>query len=221
MEINDKSALSPELQALGAVPQKTKTAEDAAQVDKQEFLQLLVTQLENQDPLDPQNQEEFAVQLAQFSQLEQLVNINETLQSGGTGGGLSSLASYLGHEVWLNSETLAVNGGEAGSLRFSLPADATDVAIELLGVDGEIQEVLTTGPLQSGTHSIDLTGIKSADGEYGFKVTVNDAAGTRELQASSGGVVNGFVPGPEPVLLVQGRQVDLSEITEVRLSEVI
>ena len=135
MEINDKSALSPELQALGAVPQKTKTAEDAAQVDKQEFLQLLVTQLENQDPLDPQNQEEFAVQLAQFSQLEQLVNINETLQSGGTGGGLSSLASYLGHEVWLNSETLAVNGGEAGSLRFSLPADATDVAIELLGVD--------------------------------------------------------------------------------------
>ncbi len=53
-----------------------------SQLAKDDFLRLLVTQLSNQDPLDPVNNQEFAAQLAQFSSLEQLENVNSSLQSG-------------------------------------------------------------------------------------------------------------------------------------------
>ena len=48
------------------------------EVDKQDFLRLLVTQLKHQDPLSPISYEDFLAQLAQFSSLEQLLNINES-----------------------------------------------------------------------------------------------------------------------------------------------
>ena len=48
---------------------------------KEEFLTLLIAQLKNQDPLSPTNPEEMAAQLAQFSSLEQLINVNEKLES--------------------------------------------------------------------------------------------------------------------------------------------
>ena len=52
-----------------------------ASMGKNEFLKLLVAQLEHQDPLAPQEGQEFAAQLAQFSSLEQLTNINGTLEA--------------------------------------------------------------------------------------------------------------------------------------------
>ena len=64
---------------------KTKTEGNAlnagASMGKNEFLKLLVAQLEHQDPLAPQEGQEFAAQLAQFSSLEQLTNINGTLEA--------------------------------------------------------------------------------------------------------------------------------------------
>ena len=51
---------------------------------KDEFLQLLVAQLKHQDPLNPSNPEEMAAQLAQFSSLEQLINVNDKLRGRGS-----------------------------------------------------------------------------------------------------------------------------------------
>lgn len=56
-------------------------ADDSGDVTgKNEFLQLLVTQLQNQDPLNPMDNTEFLSQMAQFSSLEQLIHINTTLE---------------------------------------------------------------------------------------------------------------------------------------------
>ena len=77
------------------------------QVDKNEFITLLVTQLKNQDPLNPMENDEFAVKLAQFSQLEQLVGINEKLDKPTSD--FTSMAAYLGHEVTLNNNTIGLD----------------------------------------------------------------------------------------------------------------
>jgi flagellar basal-body rod modification protein FlgD len=59
------------------------TAPDAAQQQQSEFLSLLVTQLKEQNPLDPTDGTQFVTQLAQFSSLNELVNIRATLQGFG------------------------------------------------------------------------------------------------------------------------------------------
>jgi flagellar basal-body rod modification protein FlgD len=89
-------------------PDLTRLAND--QVDKEQFLRLLVTQLRNQDPLEPTKNEEFLAQLATFSALEQQQITNEGLatlvgltQAQLTLGGLSQAASLVGREVtWID-----------------------------------------------------------------------------------------------------------------------
>ena len=81
---------------------KKQTGLGKAQMGKEEFLTLLVNQLQHQDPLNPMDNQEFAVQLAQFSQLEQMIDINKKLGSDKTSSTeLASLASFLGRNVVL------------------------------------------------------------------------------------------------------------------------
>ncbi len=56
----------------------TKKAEDTDSLDKDAFLQLLVTQMKNQDPMNPSDNTEYMSQLAQFSSLEAMTNLNNT-----------------------------------------------------------------------------------------------------------------------------------------------
>lgn len=78
MNINDAKA--PGLGAIGATTIKTTAASHAKKnADINTFMTLLVAQLKNQDPLEPQQGAEFVAQLAQFNSLEQLININDRL----------------------------------------------------------------------------------------------------------------------------------------------
>ena len=81
--------------AAGANQTTTTTSTNAPTVSQTEFLNLLVAQLRNQDPLNPLNSQDFVAQLATFSSLEQLIDINKAVtrlaaatdqQSSGTNG---------------------------------------------------------------------------------------------------------------------------------------
>ena len=73
---------------------------------KDEFLNLLVTQLKNQDPLDPMKNEDFIAQLAQFNSLEQMINLNKSFDSMLAMQSLSYASSFIGREVaWTDQDT--------------------------------------------------------------------------------------------------------------------
>ncbi len=79
----------------------------ATQVSEQQFLQLLVAQLQNQDPLNPMDGTQFVSQLAQFSELEQMIGVNQGVQqlvvdAGGTGS-----SSTTGNNSGTNGSTTA------------------------------------------------------------------------------------------------------------------
>ena len=77
------------------------------------FLRLLTTQMQNQDPSSPMDNEQFVAQLAQFTSLEQLVGVNEGLnilamtQAAATS---AQMVSYVGKEVTISDSTVYVNG---------------------------------------------------------------------------------------------------------------
>lgn len=86
------TGLTTSLDELTINQENQVTYRGSSELGKEEFLQLLVCQLQNQDPLNPQSDQEFIAQLAQFSSLEQMTNMNETFSN-------NSAYSLVGKEV--------------------------------------------------------------------------------------------------------------------------
>lgn len=147
---------------------------------KQEFLELLVTQLRNQDPLSPQNSQEFVAQLAQFSSLERLVNMEEALYSMGTATLLTNsqmAAGMLGKEVTVDSSSFHFDG-EQSDLYFQVGDDAETVTIKIKDEDGkEIYELeATAADIKAGKVSW-TPGDNVESGSYTFEVVAKDKDG--------------------------------------------
>jgi flagellar basal-body rod modification protein FlgD len=210
---NSLSGLDP---SLYSVPQEE--AAKSNQIGKDEFLQLLVTQLKHQDPLDPMKDEQFAVNLAQFSQLEQLISINDKVGAD-SGTDFSSLAAYLGHQVTLNTNKITVQSGEVGQVSFDLDSASENVRIELLNENDQVVASKDLGQFAAGKHTVELDQLNANDGEYSIRLVSQSVTGSeQEVQGFAAGIVNGFIPGPEAVLLVDGQEVGLADIREVNVA---
>jgi len=181
-----------------------------------DFMNLLVAQLKNQDPLNPMDNQQFAVQLAQFSQLEQLVSINDKVGKGG-GGDFSSLASYLGHQVVTNSDSATIVNNDGGSALFNL-TEASNVQLRLVDSTGRMVESYDLGALTAGKQNIQLSGLSTASGTYKVEVVATSASGVQSKPTVfTGGMVSGVVPGPDPKVIINGKEVSTADIKEVRL----
>lgn len=187
-------------------------------IGQSEFLNLLVTQLKNQDPMEPMKNDEFAVNLAQFSQLEQLISINDKV--GNQGADLGTLSAYLGHEVTMNSDQVAVSNHNGGLVKFDLGQDAASVKVNLIDpVTGAVQESIDYGPMSAGKQTVELSNLTTSGGNYRIQVDVVGAVGGQfQVEAKSAAVVTGFVPGPQPKLLTEFGEIDPGDIIAVNVA---
>jgi flagellar basal-body rod modification protein FlgD len=150
---------------------------------KDDFLKLFVTQLRAQDPLKPMDSSEFTSQLAQFSSLEQLTNINT---------GLTNMLAYqnsmqntmavslIGQKVKVSGNSVTLNG--QADIRYSLPADAAKVAISIYDKSGALVKQQEVSAQTSGEHGFiwdgkDKNGAACAPGGYTFAIDAVDGAG--------------------------------------------
>jgi flagellar basal-body rod modification protein FlgD len=153
---------------------------------KNDFLNLLVTQLKNQDPLQPMDNTAFVAQLAQFSNVEQLVAVNEGINILGMQQLSSSNAqasSLIGKsaEVKSDSFTVYANDTEAkGAL--TLGGEAEKVEVQIRDASGSVVKTLSLGRQPQG--EVDYTwdlrdenGVKMPPGKYRINVTATDAEG--------------------------------------------
>lgn len=194
----------------------TTKKKDDKSIGQNEFLQMLVTQLKNQDPMNPMNGDEFAVNLAQFSSLERLVSIDNKMGSSSSAGDSASLASYLGHDVVLNTQKITVEGNDGGMLRVDLPTDASNVEVDLIDSKGEKAKTLSLGAATQGKQRIKLDNLDLPNGEYTFEIRALNATGSKtSILGQVGGLVDGFVPGADPKLLIGGREVSPNDVKAV------
>ena len=156
---------------------------------KEEFLRMLVTQLSNQDPLNPMDGQEFAAQLAQFTSVEQLINIGDTLSNGTQANNAlarslnNSIATGLiGKTVEVTGDTIAWDGGEMVGTAFELPSAASQVEVTVRDADGNVVRTMALDAQSAGKHAFSWdgrtdTGATAPHGTYTFEVTGTDTQG--------------------------------------------
>jgi len=195
-------------------------------VNQAEFMKLLVAQLQNQDPLNPLDSANFSAQLAQFSSLEQLTQINQKLADQAQGGstvGRFEAVGFIGREVTGPSLGIAVKDGVATTLDYALTQAGT-VQAKIVNSNGQQVADLVLGPQTAGNHTFDLSKVPKApkldDGTYAVVVTQsNPAAGSVPTAIDT--YVTGRVTGvdltnPTPVLLLGERKLVLTDVTEIK-----
>lgn len=168
----------------------TAAAEQAAASDTQSskpvssdfetFLVMLTAQIQNQDPLNPIDSTDYAVQLATFSGVEQQVLTNELLQTMSPGAGLGSLTELAG---WVGMEARVAGqaplSGSGVNLSFEAPPDLREGTVQIRNAGGETVASL---PVSAGETSVvwdgrNASGARVPDGSYGVSLNGRDAEG--------------------------------------------
>ncbi len=191
---------------------------------KDDFLKLLVTQLKYQDPTDPLKNQEFVTQTAQFSSLEQMQAVNQSMQSLlelQKSSNRASALSLMGKQVTAGSSTFTLVNNSPVKLNYSITSDA-DVNICILDDKGNIVKTIKMGKQSAGNYSVvwdtkDNNGIQMKEGKYSFEVYGKDKDG-KDISAKGSitGVVNGVnFDNEEPYLLIGGTSIPLSTLTAV------
>lgn len=145
--------------------QLTKSSED--ELDRNAFLQLLTTQLQNQNPLDPMKNEAFVAQLAQFSQLEGITNMSTSLSDVADvirSDRIMAGANLVGKTVFGETGRIMTDGETASAIELNLPYGAEQVDIGIYDpASGALIRSIVAGPQSSGVMEMAWDG-RRADG---------------------------------------------------------
>jgi len=143
--------------------QAKKTNEE---MGKQEFLTLFTAQLQNQNPLEPVKNEAFVAQLAQFSQLEALTNMQTSLDSFVTSMSNERMlgsAALIGKKVAITDTPTQLTAGATMDATLDLPTGASGVQISVQDKQGRVVKNLVEGPQLPGAVTIQWNGKDSAE----------------------------------------------------------
>jgi flagellar basal-body rod modification protein FlgD len=172
----------------------TTTSTDDVQADQDKFMKLLVTQLQNQDPLSPMDNAAMTSQLAQLSTVTGINKVNSTLESLRTDMASSqsqSAISLIGKGVLVAGKGVELSSSTADDgtvtkssvFGFDLASAAQNVTIAIQDSTGKTVRTMTMTNADVGTYPVTWDGTKddkttAADGKYTFTVTATSAGST-------------------------------------------
>src|SRR4051794_5016837 len=221
--------LNPVKSATGTSPAASANIPTTAEANKAKlagnfdtFLQLLTTQLKNQNPLDPLDTNQFTQQLVQFAGVEQQINMNQQLTSLVAlqkATQTTSAMSFLGSTATVDGTTTKLTNG-AASWSFSVDKPST-ATINIKNATGALA-YSGSNPLTPGAQNFNWdgrgnNGVKWPDGDYTMTVTAKDASGTTVavLTEVKGTVDSIDLTQNPPVLKIGGQSFSLDKIKQV------
>ncbi|MBH23297.1 MAG: flagellar hook capping protein [Myxococcales bacterium] len=198
---------------------------DNSEMGKEDFLQLLTTQLANQDPLNPMDNTQFASQLAEFSGLEQLINIGQGMEQLALAQAVNNgtdMVGFIGKEVVFQGNGFTYDGDGGEDLTVDLADPASKVTVSVYDDEGTLVSTFESGPMEGGVGDVhwdgtDLNGQPVPAGDYTFEVSAEDVEGNRvEASTRRSGVVSGVTyESGYPELMVGGQKIAVGDIVEV------
>jgi flagellar basal-body rod modification protein FlgD len=187
------------------------------------FLQLLTTQLQHQDPLDPMDTSQFTQQLVEYSQVEQQIDSNTNLQtliSQGTSQSAAYATSYLGKTVTVSGGEGSLTNGQA-QWTYNLGTASTSTTLQVTDANGNVvysgSGQTTAGNSNFNWNGVDNSGNQLPDGSYTLAVKAAAGGSTVTTSVTAVGTVSevNMINGT-PQLLIGSMEVPLTSISSVQ-----
>ncbi|MDP8224566.1 MAG: FlgD immunoglobulin-like domain containing protein [Candidatus Lernaella stagnicola] len=200
--------------------------EDQQDLASQEvFMELMMTELQHQDPLDPMENQEFLNQIAMLTSVEQLRAANsnlETLQLYQSSINNAQSVSMMGKTVKASGDAFTYSGEGNVDLDFRLGANAVSSTVTIFDAEDYAVRTIELGQVDSGEQEVTWDGHNEdgspmGEGEYTYKVTAKDAdQNTISTLTFIKGVVEGITfEGGIPFLHIGSHQVTMGEVLEI------
>lgn len=204
------------------------TTTGASTLGKDSFLQLLVTQMQNQNPLDPQDNSEFVAQLAQFSSLETMQNLSTSVDAiGGMYQSSQALqaSSLVGRNVIVDSGSTSVDTTKGMTGQVVLPSSSTTTTVKVYASDGKtVVRTIDLGEQKAGNASFtwdgkDEEGNVLESGNYSFVASGSldgqSTTLTTYLPATVTSVTMGSAGTSMTLNLANGENIALSKVQQI------
>ncbi len=193
----------------------------AADQLQERFMTLLITQIKNQDPLNPLDNAEVTSQLAQLNMVGGIERLNERIEAMAASflsGQSLQAASLVGRNVLVAGTTLE-NSGQGGRFGAELSRSVDAISVSIVGPTGDIVERLDLGPQPAGLHALEWDGLDSAGqpvaaGSYRLEVTASAGGESVPVTTLSSRTVSAVTTGDGKV------QLELTNAGTVSLGQV-
>ena len=203
----------------------TVTPTGNSALGKDQFLQILVAQLQNQDPTQPQDSSQFVAELAQFSSLEAQQNTVSDLNAlmmGQATANSTAASSFIGKQIEFAGGTVNWDGTHPVSANVNVPSGADKLTVAIADPAGNVVRTLQLGSQSAGDVKVtwdgrDNAGNLVAPASYTLSPAAFDANGQGvSANLSTSGVVTGFqFQGGVPYLQVGSSLVQMSSVTSI------
>ena len=211
--VNNVTGTGSSTSTTGASTNDATALGPGGKLGKNEFLKLLVTQLRYQDPLNPLQGEEMAAQLAQFSSLEQLVNIGDALKAQEDGNAAlvaavtnSTAMNTIGKEVTAVSDQVYIPADGDAEVSF-MSAGAGNATLTITDSRGKVLGTRDLGYLAGGEHTVDVGNAAAGleEGGYRYVIDVKAADGKAvDVETYTKARIDGITYGQDGALLTAG-----------------
>ena len=216
-------------QNTSSVLDKINNSRTSLATNKETFLQLLTTQLKNQDPLSPTDTTQMTQQITQMTGVEQQLVTNDLLAAlvgMNTGTGLSEGVAMIGKQISAISDTSTLKNG-AATFSWTQPSASASLKVEIKNPAGKVVRTLTPDDQKSGDHTItwdgkDDSGAQLPDGGvYGIVVTAKTGDG-KEIKATNiKGRTEGVVTAVDnatgqPMVVVDGKTSPVDNVVGIK-----
>jgi flagellar basal-body rod modification protein FlgD len=215
-----------EIQSAGATAQQEAASKsNSTTLGKDDFLKLLTAQLQQQDPTKPMDSTAFVAQLAQFSSLEQMNNVNDTLTNMLAAQGTSlqtTAAGMVGKTAVFTTDEVTLEEGKTPTITANLSQAATNVNVKITNSAGATVRVLSEGARTSGANRFtwdgrDSSGTLLPAGSYTVEILATDlnGKGVALTQSGSAKITGITFDNGTPVFMAGGHSLQFSDISEV------
>ncbi len=197
----------------------TSKASSDKTLGQDDFMTMLLAELKNQDPLNPMEGKDFAAQLAQFSSLQQLSNLNTTMSNIPSylqAFSNAQMAGIIGNEATASGNTVTVSGSKT-NISFSLPSAIAGGTLKIYNSSGSQVGSADLGSMKSGINSISWNTSNVNPGDYTYEISAVDKSGNpvSATKLISGKVTGVTFKNDTAYLTINGQQVAFSNIVSI------